>query len=89
MHPPIDSLQAPRVIQKRHRQRIGEHTLSRRPIIRDPEAGQGAQRSQVPQAEVTGDAEHGCIEIMRGTVDPGQKGRQLELADLEIEPGAA
>src|SRR4051812_14062730 len=45
VYPAVGALETARVIQKGHRQRIGEHALSCHPVLRHPEAGQGSERS--------------------------------------------
>ncbi len=51
--------------------------------------GQVRERSKVAEPEVAGNPEHRGIEVPRGAVNPGQEGRELQLADRHLNPAGA
>src|SRR5687767_4537664 len=51
------------------------------------EPGQGSERAQVSQAQITGNAEHRRVEIVRVAIDSGKESGQLELSYRDIESG--
>ena len=75
------------MVEKRDRHGIGEHALSGCRIVGDAEPRERRQGSEIAQAQVSRRAEDRRLKVV-GTIDPGEKSRQLQLPNGEIESGS-